>query len=449
MIVVLNDNEMSIGKNVGGMARYLSRLRVSPSYHRLKKGGRAFFRHLPLVGKPFVRLFDGAKERLKYALLKGKIFEQLGLLYLGRVDGHDLKQVVEFLNLARKAEKPVLLHVITKKGKGDARAEDDPATYHGLLPSDTAPGYSFSEAAGRTLCALAAADPRVTAVTAAMTEGVGLSTFQKLYPTRLFDVGIAEAHAVTMAAGLAAGGALPYVCIYSTFLQRAYDQILHDVCLQGLPVVFCADRAGVVGADGVTHQGVYDISYLGGMPHMTVLAPKDTAELSCMMKAAAGLGGPVAIRYPRVMTPHPFAATALNADACPDLDVFSWETLKNSDRPVTVLAVGDRMIALAADVLAARPDAFTLINARRVQPLDARAVQKIGGAVVTLEDGIARGGFGECVAAARGAQKTVVLAHPSGLIHHASVSAQLAQSGLTAEGLLAVLTQLTPPQSPL
>lgn len=307
LIVVLNDNEMSIGANVGGLSRYLSRLRTTPGYHRAKDEVETFLNRIPGIGKPVVKSIQKAKDSLKYFLVPGILFEELGFTYLGPIDGHDIGCLKEVFKLAKKVQGPVLVHVVTKKGLGYTPAEEKPDAFHGVGPFNLETGTStaksseagFSEVFGDALCDLAAQDPRIIGITAAMPSGTGMSRFQKEFQNRFIDVGIAEQHAVTLAAGLSTAGMRPVFAVYSTFLQRAYDQIIHDVCMQKLPVIFAIDRAGLVGQDGETHHGVFDLSYLMHMPNMTILAPKDGLELKAMLSYALTLNGPVAIRYPR------------------------------------------------------------------------------------------------------------------------------------------------------
>ena len=306
LIVVLNDNEMSIAQNVGAMSGYLTRLRTDPMYSRGKEEIEQLLRRIP-IGSTLLKFGERLKDSLKHLVVPGMLFEELGFTYLGPVDGHDLKAVTTILNQARNQKGPVLVHVLTKKGKGYRPAEENPDRFHGVGPFNPATGEviknssapSYSEVFGRTLTRLAQQDQSILAITAAMTSGTGLNSFARLFPGRFFDVGIAEQHAVTLAAGLAKEGYHPVVTIYSTFLQRAYDQILHDVCLQNLPVTFAIDRAGLVGEDGATHHGLFDYAYLRHIPNMVIMAPRDENELQHMLATAVQHPGPAAVRYPR------------------------------------------------------------------------------------------------------------------------------------------------------
>ncbi|MDR3318151.1 MAG: 1-deoxy-D-xylulose-5-phosphate synthase [Clostridiales bacterium] len=432
MIVILNDNEMSISQNVGGMARYLSKIRISKSYYRFKHSARRFFETLPLVGASAVRLADGFRERLKYALVGGKLFEQFGLKYIGPIDGHNIAEIIEYLNFAREAEGPVLLHLLTKKGRGLPVAEINPEAFHGISPNGDTPALSFSKKSGNILCSIAENNPKITAITAAMTEGVGLENFANLYPNRFFDVGIAEQHAVTLAAGLSKGGMRPYVYIYSTFLQRAYDQILHDVGLQDLPVVFCVDRAGISGPDGVTHQGVYDISYFYTVPNMQILAPKDLCELSFMLEYSVTATHPLAIRYPRTCT------AVDNGRQIKAFNPFEWECLNDVKSKYVVLAVGDRMISIAYETLKTDSKCFALYNARSIRPLDTAVLDRLKDkTVITLEDGIRSGGFGANVLLYLSEKfknpNVKIFAYRDGGIEHGTASELITEQGITAK----------------
>ncbi|MDP3050078.1 MAG: 1-deoxy-D-xylulose-5-phosphate synthase, partial [Eubacteriales bacterium] len=306
LVVVLNDNEMSIAKNVGALSGYLSRLRTDPMYSRGKEEFETLMRRIPAIGPRVLRWGERVKDSLKYLVVPGMLFEELGFTYLGPVDGHNIAAMVNVFNQARTADGPVLVHVLTRKGKGYAPAEANPDRFHGVGPFQIETGktqkrarVSYTEVFGRTVMRLAQDDERIVAITGAMTTGTGLVEYSRRYPDRFFDVGIAEQHAVTLAAGLAVEGMRPVVAIYSTFLQRAFDQVVHDVCLQKLPVVFALDRSGLVGDDGPTHQGIYDLSYLRMIPNIVIAAPKDENELQHLLKTAVDHGGPMAVRYPR------------------------------------------------------------------------------------------------------------------------------------------------------
>lgn len=403
LIVVLNDNEMSIAENVGAMSGYLSRLRTDPKYSRGKEEIEQILKKLP-IGPKILRLGERVKDSLKYLIVPGMIFEELGFIYLGPVDGHDIKAVVRALQQARSTRGPVLVHVLTKKGQGYRPAENNPDKFHGIGPFDVKTGEvnrgggppSFTEIFGRTAIKMAQHDDRVLAITAAMPAGTGLADFSRLYPDRFFDVGIAEQHAVTLAAGLASAGFRPIVAIYSTFLQRAYDQVLHDVCLQNLPVTFAIDRGGLVGEDGATHHGLFDFSYLRPVPNMIIMAPKDENELQHMLATALDHPGPSAVRYPRGSG----VGCLLDEDLKP-ISVGRAEVLREG-KDALILAVGN-MVQTAlqsASLLEKRGCDTAVINARFVKPLDSSLIINYGlktRKVFILEDHVIAGGFGSAV----------------------------------------------------
>jgi 1-deoxy-D-xylulose-5-phosphate synthase len=403
MIVILNDNEMSIDKNIGGISQHLSKLRASQAYLDFKKQLKKTLRGIPGVGEGLQRGIEHIRDSVKYAIVPGAIFEQLGFKYYGPVDGHNVHDLIEVLSFAKMLEGPVLIHAITKKGKGYRNAENNPGKFHGIGAFDPTTGnllslsqnLSYSQIFGNKLVQLAGDEPKIVAVSAAMIDATGLGKFAQKYPDRIFDAGIAEAHAVTFAAGLAASGYRPVVAIYSTFLQRAYDQILIDVCMQNLPVVFAIDRAGNVGADGETHHGVFDLSYLSHMPNLTVLAPKDGKELADMLEYAMTLEGPCAIRYPK-------------GDAVDCQDEISYpvidgtaERLRNGN-DVEIFAVG-KMVSIGVEAcrkLRSRGIEAGLINVRFVKPFDKAAVLSAADKakkIVTLEDNVLEGGYGAMV----------------------------------------------------
>lgn len=403
MIVVLNDNEMSISKNIGGISQHLSKLRASQTYLDFKKQLKKTLKGIPGVGEGLYNGFEHLRDSLKYAIVPGAIFEQLGFKYFGPIDGHNIHDLVEVLSFAKMMEGPVLIHAITKKGKGYRNAETNPGKFHGIGAFDpttgnvltTSENLSFSTIFGNKLVQMANDHSKIVAVSAAMIDATGLGKFSQKFPDRIFDAGIAEAHAVTFAAGLAASGYRPVVAIYSTFLQRAYDQILIDVCMQNLPVIFAIDRAGNVGSDGETHHGVFDLSYLSQMPNMTVLAPKDGKELAAMMEYALTLKGPCAIRYPR--------GEAIDCTAqmgCPAVDGTSERLQYGKD--VELFAVGKMVpIALeACEKLRSRGVEAGLTNVRFIKPLDRGSILSAAEKVkklVTLEDNILEGGYGSIV----------------------------------------------------
>ncbi|MDR3240383.1 MAG: 1-deoxy-D-xylulose-5-phosphate synthase [Clostridiales bacterium] len=399
ILVILNDNQMSISENVGALSRYLNEIRTAPSYLGTKAGVNHILHRLPLLGRPLTRFIERAKEGVKYFLVPGAMFEELGLNYIGPVDGHNLKELIGVLRRVKQMSGPVLLHVFTKKGKGYDQAEEAPDVFHGVSSFHVDTGApvavkerdTYSGAFGQTIARLSDEIPLIAAITAAMPSGVGLDTFAQIHPERLFDVGIAESHAVTFAAGLAKGGMIPIFAVYASFLQRAYDQILHDVCLQNLHVVFAIDRAGVVGADGETHQGLYDLAFLSHMPNMTVLAPKNKRELIQMLEYAVSFDGPIAVRYPKGAASQTLAAS--NAP----IEYGCSETIRQG-RDFVLLAVG-AMMDTAYEVtrrFEAEGGEPGLVNVRFVKPVDLELVKNLPqySAVYVLEDHSIAGGFG-------------------------------------------------------
>lgn len=402
-IIVLNDNNMSISENVGGVSKYLNNIRTADTYLGLKEGVYNSLHGKSKYGDKVVSQIRRAKSSFKHLVVPGMFFEDMGITYLGPVDGHNIPEMVHMLKEARKVKKAVLLHVITQKGRGYTPAERHPARFHGAEPFDIETGIpsaprtkaNYTDIFSTVMCKLGQRDEKVVAITAAMPDGTGLKRFRNMYPERFFDVGIAEEHAVTFAAGLAAGGLKPIVAIYSSFLQRAYDQILHDVCIQNLSVVFCIDRAGLVGSDGETHQGIFDLSYLSSIPNMHIMAPKNKWELSDMIKFALAYGGPMAIRYPRGE-----AFDGLKNIREPI--VYGKSETIYQEKDILLLAVGS-MVKVALDVreqLIEQGFACSLINARFVKPIDEEAIcQACKGhqLIVTMEENVASGGFGEKV----------------------------------------------------
>jgi len=402
LIVVLNDNEMSISRNVGAMSSYLSRIRTNPKYTWVKREVESLINRIPFIGKNVARAIEKIKNSLKYLVISGIFFEEIGFTYLGPIDGHNLPALVEVFRQAQKLPGPVFIHVVTQKGKGYPFAEKNPEKFHGISPFHIETGdlvskqrLSFSQAFGDKLVEMAARDNRIVAITAAMPEGTGLMGFRDKFPERFFDVGIAEQHAVTMAAGLAASGMKPYFAVYSTFLQRAYDQVLHDVCIQRLPVVLAIDRAGLVGEDGETHQGVFDISFLRHMPHMTIMSPKDVNELRKMMELSLSIDGPVAIRYPKdsALIPSYVQETSL--------EYGKWEMI--ASQGVGMIIATGRMVDIAiktTDLLRRDGIAFGVVNARFLKPIDEEMLLRISkeyGLLITLEDNVLIGGLGSAV----------------------------------------------------
>ncbi len=411
LIIVLNDNNMSISENVGGMANYLAKIRSNTAYTGFKGGLEDALNKLPEVGSKIVRRLKQSKDSIKHLFIRGMYFEDLDITYIGPIDGHDIEQMRRALETAAKMPKAVLVHVVTKKGKGYEPAETDPGRFHGVEPFALktgevlrpSKGVSYTKMFSDTMVELGEQNKKVVGITAAMPTGTGLTDFANKYPERFFDVGIAEEHAVTFAAGMAAGGYHPVVAVYSTFLQRAYDQILHDVCIGNLPVTFAVDRAGIVGKDGETHQGVFDLSYLAHIPNLTVMAPKCTLELKDMLFYAASCDFPVAIRYPR--------GTSEDTDQLPVSEIVQGkaEILEDAGshvagKAVALVAVGNT-VALAYRLktrLEAEGISVSIINARFVAPMDEECLisaAKRHDVIVTLEENVARGSFGERVSA--------------------------------------------------
>lgn len=405
-IIILNDNEMSIAPNVSGLACYLTSLRTATSYNDLKAQVKRRLSRFPKLGEPLVRNIDSVKSSIKQLFIPEMLFENLGVTYLGPVDGHNVPQLVRMLKEARRMNKAVLIHVVTIKGKGYRWAEKKPDMFHGIAPFNPATGElkhtpaipTWTGVFSTALMQEAKNCPNLTAITAAMPDGTGLKSFGLRYPERYFDVGIAEEHAVTFAAGQAEGGLIPVVAIYSTFLQRAYDQILEDVCLQNLHVVFCIDRAGIVGADGPTHQGVFDVSFLSSMPNMTLIAPKNGRELKDALHwAIHTCKGPVAIRYGRGVCPKDFEETEKPFD-----NTLSEKLLSGKD--ATLFAVG-HMVPIAGEICRILKEQYgismRLINVRFIKPMDTRSLKKyaLRGPVVTLEENEITGGYGQQAAA--------------------------------------------------
>ena len=406
LIVILNDNEMSIDKNVGAMSEYLSRIRLMPQYKQAKHDVEEILSSIPRIGNRVLKTANQIKDSIRSVLVPGALFEEMGFSYLGPMDGHNISLLQEVLSNVREMSGPVLLHVHTMKGKGYSPAEDNPGKFHGVGKFDQATGEVVKKAGGapsytavfsKALIDLAEKRPELVAITAAMPSGTGLDAFKEKYPRRFLDVGIAEEHAVTMAAGLAADGKHPVVAIYSTFAQRAYDQLIHDVCLQKLPVTLCLDRAGLVGEDGPTHHGVFDLSYLRQMPNMTVFVPKDENELRQMLGKAVTMDTPTAVRYPR--------GAGLGVEIreeFTDLTIGKAEVISEGGE-IAFLAVGtmNETATKAAEILAGQGIEATLVNMRFVKPLDEELLLQLGTdkkLLVTLEENVLAGGFGSAVA---------------------------------------------------
>ena len=397
MVIVLNDNAMSISSNVGAMSKHLTKMRQSNAYRHFKQNFRQTLEKMPRMGLPVVRVLSKIRDVLKSLLINDLFFDAMGIEYVGPVDGHDIEEMIRVFERAKMYDEPVVVHVVTKKGRGYTLAEDEPEAYHGVQPFDTKSGEakktggkSAGAIAAKKLISLAESDDRIVAVSAAMLKGTGMEAFEKAYPERTFDVGIAEEHAVTMAAGLALGGMKPYVAMYSTFLQRSYDQVMMDVCLNNAPVTFLIDRAGLSGADGETHQGVYDIAYLKTIPNLVIASPADTGELNGMIELSHHMNQPMAIRYPKALKA---------SDNEKKIECGKWERIHHG-KDVLIIAAG-RMVDIALDarrILQEKGVSSGVVNARFIRPMDEtmlRDVSKINSPIIVLEDGVVSGGMGE------------------------------------------------------
>lgn len=445
--VILNDNQMSISKNVGGMSTYLSKVRTEPAYFKFKEDVESLLNKIPGVGKSIARTIEKLKDTLKYFLVPEMLFEDLGFTYLGPISGHNIAALKEVLERSKKIKGPVLIHVITTKGKGYEVAEEKPEHYHSVGKFDVETGellskssITYSDVFGDELIKIARENKDIVAITAAMPEGTGLNRFAELFPNRFFDVGIAEQHAVTLAAGLAASGMKPVFAVYSTFLQRAYDQVLHDVCMQKLPVVLAIDRGGIVGEDGETHHGIFDLSYLRTMPNIVIMAPKSTGEFRDMIRLAFELNRPVAIRYPRGGD-----IEGICYESSKSLKPFKAEVLFEGES-LLVLASG-RMVGYAYKAVVELKKSginIGLINARFIKPLDKETIlpqiQKYS-ALITVEDNIINGGFGSSILELLNEhnilnKKVKLMGFPDEFIPHGGMNVIFKKFKLDTEGIM-------------
>lgn len=451
-IIVLNDNDMSISENVGGMSTYLSSLRTGNIYNGIKLGVTNTLNRIPVVGEKMVHQIKKTKSSIKQLVIPGMLFEDMGITYLGPVDGHNIPQMIKVFREARKLPHAVIVHVLTKKGKGYERAERNPSKFHGVEPFDVGSGEvfakreepSYTDIFSKALTRLAGGNKKIAAITAAMPDGTGLKRFKARYPERFFDVGIAEEHAVTFAAGLAASGYKPYVAIYSSFLQRAYDQILHDVCIQDLPVVFAIDRAGLVGGDGETHQGIFDISYLSSIPNMSIFAPKNKYELVDILKYSTYYNGPLAIRYPRGT-----AYDGLKEFRAPVR--YGRSEMLYEEKDIAILAVGN-MVKTADEVrkiLKEKGYFVTLVNGRFIKPIDEKCIAGLSQnhrLIVTMEENVVKGGYGESVMRyVETLEKNVRVLNigvPNIYLEHGSVELLHREAGLDAETVVKRIEEL-------
>lgn len=445
-IIILNDNNMSISENVGGMSTYLSNLRAGEAYNELKNGVVDVLNKIPAIGGKLVTKIRKTKSSIKQLVIPGMLFEDMGITYLGPVDGHNINQLVKIISEAKKLDHAVLIHVITKKGKGYIPAEKHPSSFHGVepfniqtcLPLTKKEKPTYTDVFAKGIVKLAKEDEAVAAITAAMPDGTGLKKFMQTYPERFFDVGIAEEHAVTYAAGLAAAGMKPYVAIYSSFLQRAYDQILHDVCIQDLPVIFMIDRAGLVGADGETHQGIFDLSYLSNIPNMNIFAPKNRYELAAVIEYSRNFNHPLAIRYPR--------GTAY--DGLKEFNSpieYGKSEIIYKEKDIALLAVGS-MVEVAIEIREALKEkgySVSLVNARFVKPVDEKLLENLNEnhrLIVTMEENVLNGGFGERVLRITRDMnlkyKVINIAIPNVYVEHGNIEILKSEIGLDKETIL-------------
>lgn len=450
-IIILNDNHMSISENVGGMSQYLARLRTADIYTGLKKGVTKTLERIPVMGNRMIGHIRKTKSSIKQLVVPGMFFEDMGITYLGPIPGHNIKAIYKALGEAKKIEGPVLLHVMTEKGKGYGPAELAPDKFHGIAPFDIESGEvlaekkkdTYTDVFGKVMCDEAKKNKNLVAITAAMADGTGLSRFRELYPKQFFDVGIAEEHAVTFAAGLAAGGVRPVFAIYSSFLQRGYDQIVHDVCLQGLPVVFAIDRAGIVGNDGETHQGIFDLSYLNGIPDMTVMSPKHKWELADMLRFAIQYDGPIALRYPRGSAYDQYQEYRAPIEAGKSEMIFK-------EKDIALFSVGHMFeeAVKVYDHLKKLGYHCSLVNARFVKPLDEACIEELSKdhrLIAVIEENVGTGACGQsvlkCVSEKNLAVKVLMLSLPDRYVEHGSIDVLRKKTGIDAQTLAEKITE--------
>lgn len=453
IIIILNDNEMSIAKNVGGLSTYLSKLRLDPKYNRFKQELDSTLRKIPSIGKGMADSIEKIKDGIKQVIVPSMLFEDMGIKYLGPINGHNIKDLSKVMSMARSINEPVIIHIITQKGKGYKYAEKNPDRFHGIGPFNCDSGeicsastQTYSSVFGNEIVQLASSNKNIVAITAAMKDGTGLNKFAMNFPDRFFDVGIAEQHAVTMAAGMASEGFKPIFAVYSTFLQRAYDQILHDVCLQKLPVIFAIDRAGIVGEDGETHQGVFDLSYLSHIPNMTIMTPKCIDEVRYMLRWAVAQNYPIAIRYPRGGDNEKVKLEALKNFIKGKWEVVYSERKDEESRhaKIAIIASGKMVqnALLVKERLYGMPIDIIIVNACFIKPIDKELIDKLtedGYNIVTIEDNIIHGGLGslitEYAATLDKKTKVVNLGFRDEFITHGSVDILYKLYGLDVDGI--------------
>lgn len=444
-IIILNDNEMSISENVGGVSKYLSGIRTGQVYNEVKSGVTKTLNSIPVVGEKIIHHISKTKSSIKQLVIPGMFFENMGITYLGPIDGHNITQMIRVFNEAKKLNHAVIVHVITKKGKGYDLAEKRPSKFHGIDPFDIETGRTlekkieptYTDIFSKTICNMAKDNKNVVAITAAMADGTGLKRFKSLYPDRFFDVGIAEEHAVTFAAGLAATGLKPYVAVYSSFLQRAYDQILHDVCIQNLPVVFAVDRAGIVGNDGETHQGIYDISFLRTIPNLTIFAPKNRYEFVDILKFSSTFNSPLAIRYPKG------TASEILKEYREEI-TFGKSEVIFKEKDIAIIACGS-MLGLALEVrekVRSLGYKCSIINARFIKPIDEKCIDMLNNnhkVIATIEENVLNGGYGEAVLKYVNAMnydsKVINIGIPNMFLEHGNIGLLKKEVGLSLENV--------------
>jgi len=430
-IIILNDNDMSISHNVGAVNKYFNSLRLSKNYMRFKSDVKKGLSGIPIFGDEILSGAQKLKDGLKSIVIKEKMFEQFGFKYYGPYDGHNIEDLVTLFELAKTKNKPVILHLITQKGHGYNEAENNPEKYHGISAPCGKKSYEFSVTMGDTLCELAKIDERVIGVTAAMASGTGMERFEKHFPERYIDVGIAEQNAVTMCAAMAKEGLKPYLAIYSTFLQRGFDQIIHDVCIQNLPVTFLIDRAGVVGADGVTHQGVFDLSYLSLIPNMTIVSPKDVNELKQFMHWSLDYNAPLAIRYPK-------SCSTLYESY--KIEFAKWQLLKEEKSNIYLLVTGCRAVDEAMKTTNAN-----VVNCMFIKPLDKEFLSSIdnkNNVIITIEDNILHGGFGWAVSNAISNCRVINIGHKDEFIFDLDISSSLVKSNFNQKNIKQIINDI-------